>query len=194
MKRNSLWGFLLVIVFVISILIFCCFYLISEIGRLSNKINEMTTIVLAPTQEIEETPLIVENKNISSIYRTFDNSAKIELTAQKKYKIDKDKLPPLVYLGNFRITGYDICVECCGKTDGVTASMTKAIVGRTCAAPRNIPFGTVLYIEGVGERIVEDRGGAIRGNKIDVLCNNHKECYAITGNYQVWIVRNGEWG
>ena len=94
------------------------------------------------------------------------------------------------FLGTYKTTGYELCVRCCGKTDGITASGTKAEVGRTCAAPKDIPFGARLYIEGVGYRTVEDRGEAIRGNKIDVLCANHSACYAITGWRRVWIVRD----
>ena len=91
-----------------------------------------------------------------------------------------------VYIGQYRITGYDICVACCGKTDGITASGVKATVGRTVAAPSSFAFGTRLLIDGIGERIVEDRGGAIKGNKIDVLCSDHAECYALTGWYDVY--------
>ena len=35
--------------------------------------------------------------------------------------------------------------------------------------PRVLPMGTKVYIEGVGERIVEDTGSAIKGHKIDVF-------------------------
>lgn len=96
--------------------------------------------------------------------------------------------PERVYLGSFKVTGYDICVRCCGNTKGITASGTTATVGRTCAAPAGIPFGTRLYIDGIGERIVEDRGGAVKGNKLDILCEDHEACYAITGTRDVWIV------
>ena len=92
------------------------------------------------------------------------------------------------YLGKFYITGYDICVSCCGKTDGVTSSGDLAVVGQTIATSSNFAFGTKLYIEGLGTYTVQDRGGAINGNKIDVLCNNHEECYAITGYYDVYLV------
>lgn len=92
------------------------------------------------------------------------------------------------YIGTFYITGYDICKYCCGKTDGITAWNTVATVGRTIAASSRFAFGTTLYIDGLGTYVVEDRGGAIDGNRIDVLCNNHEECYAITGYYDVYIV------
>lgn len=97
--------------------------------------------------------------------------------------------PTKTYLGTYYITGYDICYSCCGKIDGITASGEKAMVGRTIAAPSNLPFGTKLYIEGIGERIVEDRGGSISGQRLDLLCNNHSECYAITGYYEVYIIK-----
>ena len=99
--------------------------------------------------------------------------------------------PVLEYLGRFWCTGYDVCVQCCGKTDGVTASGAMATVGRTIAASSEFAFGTRLYIEGIGERVVEDRGGAIGGGRIDVLCHDHEECYAITGCYDVYLVVEG---
>ena len=89
------------------------------------------------------------------------------------------------YLGRYYVTGYDTCAACCGKTDGITASGTTATVGRTCAA-NGVPFGTRLWIEGIGERTVEDRGG-MRGQHIDVLCADHPACYAVTGYYEVWM-------
>lgn len=103
---------------------------------------------------------------------------------------DSVSIPQKRYLGSFRITGYDTCSRCCGKCDGVTASGTQATVGRTCAASADLPFGTRLWIEGIGERIVEDRGGAIKGNRIDVLCANHPDCYAVTGTYEVYVLED----
>ena len=101
------------------------------------------------------------------------------------------KEPARTYLGSFYITGYDICVECCGKTDGITASGTQATLGRTCAAGPELPFGTVLYIDGIGERVVEDRGNGVTEGCLDILCKNHAECYAITGWYDVYIIEEG---
>lgn len=78
------------------------------------------------------------------------------------------------YLGNYKITAYCGCSKCCGKSDCITASGTKATQGRTVAAPKTLPFGTKLNI---GGKIytVEDRGGAIKGNRIDVYFNSHSE-------------------
>lgn len=128
-------------------------------------------------------------------YETTDfflgHTAKEALTLLKEYlapKPEPEPEPSVIYQGAFYITGYDLCYACCGKTDGITASGTYAQVGRTIATSSEFAFGTRLYIEGIGERVVEDRGGAISGGRIDVLCNSHEECYAITGWYDVYLM------
>ncbi len=73
------------------------------------------------------------------------------------------------------ITAYCHCAKCCGKTDGITASGEKAIEGITVAMDKSMPFGTKIYIDGVGERIAQDRGGAIKGNRIDLYFDSHQE-------------------
>ena len=75
----------------------------------------------------------------------------------------------------FIITAYCPCMKCCGKTDGITASGDKATEGVTVAMDKSMPFGTKIYIDGVGERIVQDRGGAIKGNRIDLYFDSHQE-------------------
>ena len=73
------------------------------------------------------------------------------------------------------ITAYCHCTKCCGKSDKITASGVEATEGVTIATDKSIPFGTKIYIDGVGERIVQDRGGAIKGNRIDLYFENHQE-------------------
>lgn len=92
----------------------------------------------------------------------------------------------MYYYGRCYITGYDTCARCCGKSDGITASGRRATVGRTVAMA-GVPYGTQIYIKGIGYRVVEDRG--VGSGKVDVLCSNHSECYAITGYYDVYIVK-----
>ena len=77
----------------------------------------------------------------------------------------------------FKITAYCSCAKCCGKTTGYTASGTKATAGRTVAASSQFAFGTKLIIND-HEYTVEDRGGAVTGNKIDIYMNSHAEALA----------------
>lgn len=81
-----------------------------------------------------------------------------------------------VELGKYRVTGYCPCVRCCGKSDGITADGTNA---RTCpdrvvAAPREIAFGTRLWIEDVGPAVVHDRGGKIKGHRMELFFQDHR--------------------
>ena len=63
----------------------------------------------------------------------------------------------------YKITAYCPCSKCCGKA-----------TGRTVAASSKYAFGTKLNIGG-HIYTVEDRGGAITGNKIDIFVNSHSE-------------------
>ena len=78
-------------------------------------------------------------------------------------------------LGTYTIYAYCPCSKCCGQNTGITASGTQATEGRTIATDTSIPFKTVLYIDGIGERVVEDRGSGIKGNKIDLFVGSHNE-------------------
>lgn len=91
-----------------------------------------------------------------------------------KIKIEK-KIEKKEPIGFFDITAYCSCNECCGKSDGITATGTKATQGRTIAVdPEVIPYGTKIVIAG-NEYIAEDCGGAIKGNMIDIYFDNHAD-------------------
>lgn len=75
---------------------------------------------------------------------------------------------------NVEATAYCPCERCCGKSDGITASGTKAKPNHTIAADKSIPFGTKVKINGT-IYTVEDRGGAINEGKIDIFFSSHQE-------------------
>ena len=78
-------------------------------------------------------------------------------------------------LGNFEITAYCPCTNCCGIwADGITACGAIAKEGTTIAADTDIlPFGTKVKINGE-IYTVQDTGGAIQGNRIDIFTNDHQ--------------------
>ena len=79
------------------------------------------------------------------------------------------------------VTAYCPCKKCCGRgAMGLTASGRKVSYngGRFVAADSSLAFGTQLCIPGYnGGRAVEvaDRGGAIKGNKLDVFFPTHEQ-------------------
>jgi len=49
--------------------------------------------------------------------------------------------------------------------------------GVVAVDPNVIRMGTKLYVEGYGEAIAADQGGAIKGNRIDLFFNSKGEAY-----------------
>lgn len=62
-----------------------------------------------------------------------------------------------------------------GNGDGITASGIPATRGIVAVDPEVIPLGTRLYIPGYGEALAADTGGAIQGNRIDLVVDSYGE-------------------
>ena len=87
-----------------------------------------------------------------------------------------------ICLGEFKLTAYCPCEKCCGswafdRPDGIVygSSGEELKAGYSIAVdPSVIPYGTEVVINGLTYR-ADDCGGAIKGNRIDVYFNNHKD-------------------
>lgn len=88
-------------------------------------------------------------------------------------------ITPIVITAN--TSAYCSCAKCCGKTNGITASGKPANTWYTIAASSSFKLGTVVYIPyfqnqpNGGWFVVQDRGGAIKGNKIDIFMGSHSQ-------------------
>ena len=68
------------------------------------------------------------------------------------------------------------------KGYGITASGAKVKEWYTVAAGKSYPMGTVIYIPALSDKpnggwfVVQDRGGAIKDNKLDIYMGTYNEC------------------
>ena len=93
-------------------------------------------------------------------------------------------------LGAYRVTAYSACVKCCGKSDGITADGTYApgFGGWLASAPKEIPFGARVWISGVGAAEVHDRGGAIKGRRLELFFRKYNDALQWgVQRRQVWV-------
>lgn len=91
----------------------------------------------------------------------------------------------MTYLGDFYCTGYTVA------NGPLTAlgDRTEDVVGYAIAVdPNVIPYNSTVYIEGIGYRVARDCGGAIKGNRLDVLVWDTSSAYALTGYRKVYLV------
>jgi 3D (Asp-Asp-Asp) domain-containing protein len=97
------------------------------------------------------------------------------------------------------VTAYSPYEESTGKSPDdpdfkVTASGTIATQGRTIAMDKRFPFGTLVKIEGFNEIFrVEDRGSAIKGNRIDLYFENVEEAIKFgKQKRKIYIIKLGK--
>jgi 3D (Asp-Asp-Asp) domain-containing protein len=99
--------------------------------------------------------------------------------------------PPEYNLVEMNVSAYCPCEKCCGQwADGITASGVPA-KGLLIAAPSSYAFGTRMDVPGYGTALVEDRGGAIKGNKIDLLFDSHQAALEFGRQYLTVKVYHG---
>ena len=102
----------------------------------------------------------VYNKYLTSVGSTTTN-------ASKKPSASTSSTGSKTYMGNYKLTFY--------AGDSTTASGRTPRVNHTIAADTSIlPMYSKVYIEGWGTYTVEDRGGAIKGKRIDIFVANNK--------------------
>ena len=132
-------------------------------GKEIEKIVLSENIIKEPVDKIVQVQKKATSRAISSV-RTEEESESATGTSGRS-------------IGVCKITGYCSCSKCCGKATGRTSSGTIATAGRTVAASSALPYGTKLNING-HTYTVEDRGGAIKGNKIDIFFSSHAQALA----------------
>ncbi|WP_026583560.1 3D domain-containing protein [Bacillus sp. J33] len=99
-------------------------------------------------------------------------------------------------------TGYTAFYESTGKNPdhpsfGITYSgvKVKRDLYSTVAADLNVfPIGTILFVPGYGYGVVADKGGAIKGNKLDLYYETVEDVYNNWGKktLDVYIVEMGD--
>lgn len=156
---------------------------ISNRYRLRNKVQEADAEISAQnTMLLNLSNVMYEQKNL------------IEDQERDIYELKEDidflSTNAIFYLDEFEITFYCSCEKCCGKNTGITASGEGVQEGVTVAADTTVlPFGTVIYIEGYGQRIVQDRGGAIKGKLLDIYVSDHNTALQLGRcKKKVWVV------
>lgn len=91
-------------------------------------------------------------------------------------------------LGDFTVMAYFKGGNGLKTATGVTCRQ-----GRTVAVdPKVIPYGTYLWIEGVGMRVAEDCGG-FTGNVLDLYFKTESQCWDWgKRTREVWIVEGAK--
>lgn len=100
-----------------------------------------------------------------------DRMIRQEEIAELRLRIEKRKKEEArrTHIGEFYITAY-------AATGNPCANGNYPTVGKTIAC-NSLPMGTKVYIEGVGERIVEDRGASWHANNwIDLYLGETQTC------------------
>jgi 3D (Asp-Asp-Asp) domain-containing protein len=74
----------------------------------------------------------------------------------------------------FTVTAY--ATGCDTRPGSRTKAGRLPVVGFTIAAnPAVLPIGSIIHVEGLGERQVHDVGGAVRGRHVDVFAGTCTE-------------------
>ena len=118
------------------------------------------------TYEENEEDSYEEDSDSSGSEDTSDSSASEDSQASSDSSSGQGK-----YLGNFTLTAYCNCAQCCGTAGNLTASGTVPTAGRTVAMA-GVPFGTQLLING-NVYTVEDLGTPY--GHVDIYCDSHSE-------------------
>lgn len=126
------------------------------------------------------------------------SSESVEMPRKLEEAFDWSKYPSRKVVA----TGYTAGVESTGKDEshpeyGITYSgvRVKRDLYSTVAADLNVfPIGTILFIPNYGYGVVADKGGAIKGHRIDLYYETVDDVYSKWGKkeVEVYVVKKGD--
>lgn len=123
-----------------------------------------------------DSPVSREGSDLNSVIETSDQDSRVAqaTSASTEPQTLLEVKPEYKWL-NFKATYYTKD-EPGMNGKGITSTGTKVEEGRTIAVdPKIIPYGTRVYIEGIGYRVAEDCGSAIKGHHIDIYVDSAKD-------------------
>jgi len=165
---------LLIILMVISIIL------------MSDMLNQLEKNSIKKTIEIQNLKMELQDTKMNLI------NYKSEIL-NREIKIIEEDNPEWK---KFFITGYTANSGEQG-TNEIVATMFNLDLNRVqnlpiiAVDPKIIPLYSIIEIEGLGVFIALDTGGLIKGNRIDVLCQDIETAYKITGEYSIRILKRG---
>lgn len=143
----------------------------------------------------------------SNVYVYFSDSEEVETWNEKEANIylvnnnanmdlANSDLVETVSKGDFKLTAYCPCSICCGCYGAAPQNKfgsigTYVYEGTTIAVdPSVIPYGSLVYIEGIGLRFAADCGGAIKTNRIDMYFASHEDAEEFgVQNHNIMLVK-----
>ena len=141
-----------------------------------------------PKQVVDETPVIIEEEIIEEAVdepiteEIIDDIEEFEEADEEVVYADED-VEEWVYLGAYDITAYEWTGYPCANGNYPTEGYTVAC--------NSLPLGTLLYIDGIGYRTVEDRGADWHSDYwIDLYLGDVSACFEWgIRTRDVWIVQ-----
>ena len=131
-----------------------------------------------------ECNVIVNDKKWAKVEYDSCNGYCVASYLQKTEVEETETGGKMVLLGRWHITAYTHTGYNCANGNYPTAGYT--------IAHNSLPFGTKVYIEGLGYRTVEDRGPAYLGTTwADVFMDTYNECIQFGSQYlNVYYIKN----
>lgn len=146
---------------------------------------------------------ITELETERDIYQGRAEAAEAALAAEREVTLPEWQAPeilpdalPMGYVGEFDVTANCCESGCamCGGT-GITASGAPQVAGVTAGANFEVlPAGTVIYIEDVGVRVVQDTGPDCPADHIDIAVDTHAEALSWPGygKHSVYVLQEAK--
>jgi 3D (Asp-Asp-Asp) domain-containing protein len=162
-----------------------------------------------PFHELKEATLQDHSKPVGLVNKLINRMAQLDMLSFSSIVVS-GATPPLEEAFDWSqypkktvtATGYTAGYESTGKSPdhpeyGITYSgvKVKRDLFSTVAADLSVfPIGTIIFVPGYGYGVVADKGGAIKGNRLDLYYDTVDEVYNLWGKrtIDVYIVEMGD--